>query len=156
MNLSNRFPTWRCVGKGVQGSVHMAFWYSCLLPSALSVKDTAKLTNKQIVSEISCYRYSENLHCVFSMVTGPECTIRLRRKLLKAHGLYSSTIQADAFESPRAGHCAWNCHLSLKTPAASLSRGWDASWAQTLCSPLVGGTETLRYGNPRSLGWCWA
>lgn len=61
---------------------------SAILPSALqSVKDRAKLTQKQIISEISCYQCRGNLHWGFSMITGPECIIRLRRKLLKAHNL---------------------------------------------------------------------
>lgn len=130
---------------------------STFLPSALqSAKDRAKLTQKQLISEVSCYQYSGNLHCGFSMVTGPECKIRLRRKLLKAHGLYSCTIQAHALEFPPAEHWAWRFHLSLKAPATSLSTGCLRCLLGTGCLLSTGGTETLGYGSPRSLCWCGA
>ena len=76
---------------------------SAFLPSALqAVKPRAKQTQKQSISEYDFTSAVGTYTVAFSMITGPECINRHRRKFLKARGLYSST-----FGRHRPSTCIW-------------------------------------------------
>lgn len=94
------------------------------------------------------------------MITGPECINRLRRKILKAHGLYSSTFgtqhPSPCIWAPMCWALCFELSLSQKAGAAPLSRGCPGHLLGTSCLLSPGGTDTLRYSSPGPPSWCWA